>query len=78
MQLPEKNNDWKSEQLDITISYNRVLQLESLLTRNSCEQFKKDKVVCSPQVPKGNVTVEAIDNLTHLQLNCKVHFMTQQ
>lgn len=45
MQLPEKINDWKSEQLDITISYDRVLQLESLLTRNSCEQLKKDNVL---------------------------------
>ena len=37
--------------------------VESLLTRNLCEQFKKDNTVCSPQLRKGTVTVGVIDNL---------------
>ena len=51
------------EQLGINISYDRVLQLESLPTRNLCEQFKKGNIVCPSQLRKGTVTVRAIDNL---------------
>ena len=53
------------EQLGISISYDRILQLESLLTRSLCEQFKKDNIVCPQQRRKKNVTDGAIDNLDH-------------
>ena len=53
------------KQFGISISYDRVLQLESLLTRNLCEQFKKDNIVCPSQLRKGIVTVGNIDNLDH-------------
>ena len=53
------------KQFGISISYDRVLQLESLLTRNLCEQFKKDNIVCPSQLRKGIFTVGNIDNLDH-------------
>ena len=53
------------EQLDINIAYDPVLQLESLLTRNLCEQFKKENIACPPQLRKGIINVGAIDNLDH-------------
>ena len=53
------------EQLDINISHDRVLQLESLLTRNLCEQFKKDSIVCPPQLRKAIVTDWALHNFDH-------------
>ena len=51
------------------ISYDRVLQLEPLSTieplstRNLCDQFKKDNIVCPPQLREGIVAVGAIKNL---------------
>ena len=38
------------KQLGISIPYDRVLQSETLLARNLCEEFKKDYIACPPQI----------------------------
>ena len=45
------------------ISYDCVLQLESLSTTNLSEQFKKNNMVCPSQLRTGIVTVGATENL---------------
>ena len=53
------------EQLGISITYDLVLQVESLLRRNLREQFKEDNIACPPQLRKGIFAVGTIDNLDH-------------
>ena len=52
-------------QLGISISYERVLQLEDSIASSVCQCFKADGVVSSNSLRKGLFTVGAIDNLDH-------------
>ena len=51
--------------LGITISYDRVLQLESDMALSICKQYQANNVVCPSHLRKGIVTVGAMDNLDH-------------
>ena len=55
----------KLEKLGLSVSYNRVIQVERMLAHNVCEQFKSDGVVCPPALKHGLYTVGAIDNIDH-------------
>ena len=52
-------------ELGISISYDRVIQLEDWLAEATCERFDKDGVVSPACVRKGLFTVGALDNLDH-------------
>ena len=51
--------------LGLSVSYNRVLQVENELANSVCQDFKKKGVVCPSQLRKGLFTVAAIDNIDH-------------
>ena len=53
------------EKLGLSISYDRVLQLENLLAENVCEQFKLEGIVCADNLRKGIYTIGALDNIDH-------------
>ena len=46
-------------------SCDRILQLESLLAENVCEQFKLDSIVCPANLQEGSFTIGALDNNDH-------------
>ena len=52
-------------ELGLSVSYNRVLQIEKQLAFAVCEDFRKKGVVCPAQLRKGLFTVAALDNLDH-------------
>jgi len=52
-------------ELGLSVSYNRVLQLENQIAFSVCEDFKNKGVVCPSQLRKGLFTVGALDNLDH-------------
>ena len=41
------------EKLGLSVSYDRILQLESLLAKNVCEQFKLEGIVSPDNLRKG-------------------------
>ncbi len=49
----------------ITISYDRVLQLENDMALSMCKQYQANNVVCPSHLRKGAITVGAMDNLDH-------------
>lgn len=51
--------------MGISISYDRVLQLEEWLATSVCEHFKDDGVVAPASLWKGLFTVSALDNLDY-------------
>ena len=52
-------------QLGISISYDRVLELEEWISTAICERFEEDRVVAPACLRKGLFTVGALDNLDH-------------
>ena len=55
--------------LGLSVSYNRVLQVENLLAIAVCEDIKNKGVVCPAQLHKGLFTIGALDNLDHNSSN---------
>ena len=53
------------EKLSLSVSYDRILQLESILAKNVCEQFKLEGIVCPDNLQKGLFTIGALDNIDH-------------
>ena len=51
--------------LGLSISYERVLEIENLTANAICEQFKADRVVCPPKLYKSIFTTAAYDNIDH-------------
>ena len=51
--------------LGLSVSYNRVLELENQIAFTVCEDFRKKGVVCPAQLRKGLFTVWALDNIDH-------------
>ena len=52
-------------ELGFSISYDRVLQLESKLATAVCDDIDKKGIVCPTQLRKGLFSVGALDNLDH-------------
>ena len=52
-------------QMGISISYDRVKQLEELITISLCERFEEDGVVSPVCLWKGLFTVGALDNMDY-------------
>ena len=51
--------------LGISVSYDRVCQVENNLALSVCQQFNEDGVVCPSNLRKGIFTVGALDNIDH-------------
>ena len=51
--------------LGLSISYDRVLSISSDLGNAVCRQYKKENVVCPPNLKIGLFTTTALDNLDH-------------
>lgn len=52
-------------ELGLSVSYDRVLQLENQLATAVCLHTQKEGVVCPPQLRLGLFTVGAVDNIDH-------------
>ncbi len=52
-------------ELGVSISYDRILQLENQLATAVCQDMEKKGVVCPAQLRKGLFTLGALDNLDH-------------
>ena len=52
-------------ELGLSISYDRILQLENQLATAVCRDMEKKGVVCPAQLRKGLFTAGALDNLDH-------------
>ena len=59
--------------LGISISYDRVLQLENNIAFTMCKQFESDGIVCPSILRKGLVTIGAIDNIDHNPSSATAH-----
>ena len=51
--------------LGISISYNRVIELENSLAGTMCARFEEEGVVCPSHLRKNLFTVGALDNIDH-------------
>ena len=51
--------------MGVSVSYDRVLELEDWISSSVCEQFEEDGVVTPAYLRKGVFTVGALDNLDH-------------
>ena len=51
--------------LGISITYDRIVQVENSLAMSMCEQYKKDNIVCPSQLRKSVFTIGALDNVDH-------------
>ena len=60
--------------LGLSISYNRVLELENMLATAVCKQFEDEGVVCPAKLRKG---LFVLTTTLHLQ-QLKIHFMAQE
>ena len=52
-------------ELRISVSYKRIMQLESHLASAVCRQIQREGVVCPSQLRHGLFTIGAMDNLDH-------------
>ena len=52
-------------ELGISVSYERVLEVEDWLTNAVCERYQEEILVCPVQVLDGVFTAGALDNLDH-------------
>ena len=55
--------------MGISISYDRVLELEEWIATAICKRFWEDGVVAPACLWKGLFTMGALDNLDHNQFN---------
>ena len=52
-------------ELGLSISYNRVLALSTVMGNSVCTQYETDQVVCPPSLKKNVFTTSALDNIDH-------------
>ena len=52
-------------QIDISVSYDRIIEIEDWIATSTCERFIEDGVVTPACLRKGLFTVGALDNLDH-------------
>ena len=52
-------------QMGLSISYDRIMQIEEWIATSACERFEDDGVVVPSCLSKGLFTVGALDNLDH-------------
>ena len=64
-QTRQKNLIDKLYSLGLSISYERVLEIETATGNKICKRFELEKTVCPPTLRKGFFTYGAIDNINH-------------
>ena len=52
-------------QLGLSVSYDRVLEIEDCLATSVSERFEEDNCVCPANLRKGLFSVAALDNIDH-------------
>ena len=52
-------------ELGLSIPYDRVLDISTVLANSICTHFSTNKVVCPPQLHHDRFTVAAADNIDH-------------
>ena len=52
-------------ELGLSISYDRVMSISTILGNNLCHQFEMEKTVCPPKLKGELFTTAAIDNIDH-------------
>ncbi|KAK1891518.1 putative translation initiation factor IF-2 [Dissostichus eleginoides] len=65
MQTRSKKLIGQLYELGISVSFDRVVEMENQLATATCENIAKNGVVCPAQLRKGLFTVSALDNLDH-------------
>ena len=55
----------RMNELGLSISYNRVLALSTVMGNSVCTQYETDQVVCPPSLKKNVFTTSALDNIDH-------------
>uniref|UniRef100_A0A1X7UZV2 Uncharacterized protein n=2 Tax=Amphimedon queenslandica TaxID=400682 RepID=A0A1X7UZV2_AMPQE len=61
----QDQNKGYSQQLGLSVSYDRVLQVNNELADSVCQDFNLKGVVCPSQLRKGVFTIAALDNKDH-------------
>lgn len=51
--------------LGLSVSYNRVLEIETAITNKICELYAEDNRICPPNLNLNVLTTSAIDNIDH-------------
>ena len=49
----------------LSISYNRVQEIQQSITKQVCTKYSEEGLVCPPTLIKGLFTTAAIDNIDH-------------
>ena len=52
-------------QLGLSVSYDRILEIEDWLATSVSERFEEDSCICPPNLRKGLFSVAALDNIDH-------------
>ena len=52
-------------QLGLSVSYDRILEIQNWLATSVSERFEEDNCVCPPNLRKGLFSVAALDNIDH-------------
>ena len=51
--------------MGMSVSYDRVLEIENSLATAVCKRFEEENLVCPANFRKGLTTISALDNLDH-------------
>ena len=57
----------------LSISYNRVEEIQNNITKYLCTKYNKENIVCPPQLQNGCFTITAIDNIDHNPSSTTAH-----
>ena len=64
-QIRSKKLIQQLRQLDISISYHQVLEIENLITSSVCKRYEEEVEGSTNHLRKGLFTVGALDNIDH-------------
>ena len=51
--------------MGVSVSYDRVLEIENSLATAVCKRFEEENLVCPANLRKGLITVGALDNIDY-------------
>jgi hypothetical protein len=52
-------------EIGLSVPYQRILDIQTQITKQLCKYYQDQQVVCPPRLQEGKFTVAAIDNLDH-------------
>ena len=76
LQTRKKSIIDKLYSLGLSISYNRVDEIQSAMTKQACDKYRKEGLVFPPSLKRQMFTTAAIDNVDHnsTSITSKSHF----